>query len=150
MNTGIIYCAAIPILIISVGMFISNIFFTLRAEKTTGTVVGYRSKRGNKGGVTHAEVVEFQGPDGRTVQFVEKAYRSRFTMNTGHTVNVLYDPNKPDKARINSFATLYLAPIILLVVGAGLVLFNMPMFNGVMQKILDFLMNLIDKLPSWL
>jgi Protein of unknown function (DUF3592) len=149
MNTGVIYCAAIPILIISAGMFISNILFTLRAEKTTGTVVDYRSKRGSKGGVTHAEIVEFQA-DGKTIQFVEKAYRSRFIMNTGHTVNVLYDPNQPEKARINSFGTLYLVPIILLFIGIGLVLFNMPMFNGIMQMLLDFLMNLIDKLPSWL
>lgn len=150
MNTGVIYCAAIPILIISAGIFISNILFTLRAEKTTGTVVDYRSRRSSKGGVTHAEVVEFQGPDGRTVQFVEKTYRSRFVMNTGHTVNVLYDPNQPEKARINSFAALYSTPLILLIVGGGLFLFNISMFNGVMQKVLDFLMNLVNKLPWWL
>ena len=71
-DLGVIYCVAIPILIISAFMFLSNIFFTLRAEKTTGTVVGYKSNRSSKGGTTHAEVVEFQGPDGQTVQFTEK------------------------------------------------------------------------------
>lgn len=140
-------CVAVPLLLLSFGMFVGNILFTLRAERTTGIVVDYETRRGSKGGATQAEVVEFQGPDGKTVRFVEKTSRSRFIMNTGHEVNVLYDPDNPEKARINSFWTLYISPIILLIVGLSLMIFNVPMFSGLGENILNWLQNFIDKVP---
>jgi hypothetical protein len=149
-DLGVIYCAAVPILLISAGMFLSNILFTLRGKKTSGTVVGYRTSRSARGGGGEAEIVEFTGPDGNTVQFTEKVYRTRIIQREGHTVNVMYDPNNPQKARINSFWTLYSTPTILLIVGAGLVLFQFPMFQGPIQKLLDFLNTLVKKLPWWL
>jgi hypothetical protein len=149
-DLGVLYCAAVPILLISAGMFLSSILFSLRAKKTTGTVVGYRTSRSAKGGSGQAEIVDFSGPDGKTIQFTEKVYRTRIIQREGHTVNVLYDPNNPSRARINSFATLYLIPAILAVVGIGLILFNLPMFHAPMQKLLDFLLGLINKLPWWL
>jgi hypothetical protein len=149
-DLGVLYCAAVPILLISAGMFLSSILFSLRAQKTTGTVVGYRTSRSAKGGGGQAEIVDFIGPDGKTIQFTEKVYRTRIIQREGHTVNVLYDPNNPSRARINSFATLYLIPVILAMVGIGLILFNLPMFHAPMQKLLDFLLGLINKLPWWL
>lgn len=149
-NLGLIICGALPVLTIAVCMILYNLFVVLRWEKTTGTVIGYKSSRSSKSGVTHAEVVEFQGPNGQTIQFTEKAYLSRFIFREGQTVKVLYNPNKPTSARVNKFTTLYLAPIILTIVGIGMTLFSLPMFNGVMQKFLDFLLNIVNKLPWWL
>lgn len=149
-NLGLIICGALPVLTIAVCMILYNLFIVLRWEKTTGTVIGYKSSRSSRGGVTHAEVVEFQAPSGQTIQFTEKAYMSRYIFNEGQTVNVLYNPDKPTSARVNKFTTLYLAPMILTIIGIGLTLFSLPMFNGVMQKLLDFLMSLIDKIPAWL
>ena len=110
-------------------------------------MVGYETRRGSKGGATQAEVVEFQGPDGKTVQFVEKTSQTRFIMNTGHTVNVLYDPDNPENARINSFWGLYFFPITLLIVGLVLLIFNLPMFSGLGEKLLNMLQDLIEKVP---
>ncbi len=147
---SVIYCFAVPILMISGAMFLINILFILRAERTTGTVVGYKTSRSAKGGGGQAEIVEFKGPDGGTVQFTEKLYRTRLIEVEGRTVKVLYDPDKPTRARINSFATLYLIPIILGVVGIGMILSQTPMFSGPIQKLLDLLQSLVDKIPWWL
>ena len=149
-DLGILYCVAVPILLIAAAMTASSFLFSLRAQKTTGTVIGYRTSRSARGGGGQAEIVEFTGPDGRTLQFTEKVYRTRFIEKTGHTVNVLYDPNNPGNARINSFATLYLTPFILAVVGVGMILFNLPMFHAPMQKLLEWLTELAKKLPWWL
>ncbi len=149
-DLGLIICGALPILTIAVAMILYNLFLVFRWDKTTGTVIGYKSSRSNRGGVTHAEVVEFQGPNGQTIQFTEKAYLGRFIFREGQTVKVSYNPDKPTSARVNKFTTLYLAPTILVMVGLGMILFSLPMFNGTMQKLLDFLTNLLDKLPWWL
>lgn len=140
-------CVAVPILLLAFGMFVGNILFTLRAERTTGIVVDYETRRGSKGGATQAEVVEFQAPNGKTVRFVEKTSRTRFIMNTGHEVNVLFDPDKPEKARVNSFMNLYLSPIILLIVGFSLIVFNLPMFSDLGAQLLNMIQDFIDKVP---
>jgi hypothetical protein len=97
-DLGVLYCVAVPILLLSAAMFLSNILFTLRAQKTRGTVVGYKTSRSAKEGGGQAEIVEFSAADGKTVQFTEKAHRTRFIQRQGHTVNVLYDPNNPSRA----------------------------------------------------
>jgi hypothetical protein len=148
-DMGLIVCGAVPILIIAIGMWIYNIFIILRYEKTTGTVVGYRTSRGPRGG-GQAEIVEFTGPDGKTVQFTEKVYSTRLIERSGHTVRVLYDPNNPGRARMNSFGTLYLFPILLTVIGVCMVLSQTPMFSGPIEGLVEFLKTLGDKIPWWL
>src|SRR5690606_26618807 len=125
MDITIIVCVAVPILLLSLGMFVRSILFTLRAEKTTGTIVDFKTSSSSKSGVTQAEVVEFQLPDGKTIQFTEKSYRSRIILNYGKNVSVLYDPQNPTNAHINSFWTLYFVPVILLIIGLGLLIFNL-------------------------
>ena len=149
-NIGLITCGAIPVLIIAAGMWAYSLFLIFRYEKTTGTVVGYKTSRNPKGGGGEAEIVEFKGPDGKTVEFTEKVYRTRLIQREGHTVKVIYDPNNPTRARINSFSTLYFFPVILTVVGTLLILSQTPMFSGPMQKLMDIVQSLVDKIPWWL
>jgi hypothetical protein len=148
-DMGLIVCGAIPVLIVAVGMWIYTLFIILRYEKTTGTVVGYKTSRGPRGG-GQAEIVEFTGPDGKTVQFTEKIYSTRLIQVEGHKVKVLYDPKDPTRARINGFSTLYFFPVILTVVGTLMILSQTPMFSGPIQKLLDVLKSLVDKIPWWL
>lgn len=140
-------CVAVPILLVSLGMFAWSILFTLRAEKATGTIVDFKTSSSSKSGVTQAEVVEFQLPDGKTIQFTEKTYRSRIVLNYAKNVSVLYDPQNPTNARINSFWTLYFTPVILMVIGLGLIIFNLPMFSGLGETLLNWLQNFIEKVP---
>src|SRR5687767_195987 len=149
-DIGLIVCGAVPILVVAAGMWIYTIFINLRYEKTTGTVVRYKTSRNPKGGGGEAEIVEFQGPDGKTVQFTEKVYKTRLIQREGHTVKVLYDPNNPTRARINGFSTLYFFPVILTVVGTLMILSQTPMFSGPIQKLLDILKSIVDKIPWWL
>jgi hypothetical protein len=148
-DMGLIVCGAIPVLIVAAGMWIYTLFIILRYEKTTGTVVGYKTSRGPRGG-GQAEIVEFTGPHGKTVQFTEKVYSTRLIQREGHTVKVLYDPKDPTRARINGFSTLYFFPVILTVVGTLMILSQTPMFSGPIQKLLDVLKSLVDKIPWWL
>lgn len=146
-DSTITVCVVVPLFIIAMWMILSNIFLLLRGERTTGIVVDYEARRGSKGGTTHAEVVEFKTDDGKTIRFAERASRTRFVFRTGHSVNVIYDPDKPHKARINSFFALYITPIILLVVGSCLFVFNLSAFSGLGEKLLNMLQDFIEKVP---
>ncbi len=149
-DLGIIFCGAVPILLVAAGMWAYNLFLVLRYEKASGTVVGYDTQRGGKGSGSQAEIVEFQLPNGEKVTFTDKAYLNRLILWGGQTVSVLYDPNQPTRARVNKFSTLYLLPIVLTLVGAGIILSGLPIFHGPMQQLMDALQKVIDKLPWWL
>jgi hypothetical protein len=149
-DLGLILCGAVPILLIAAGMWIYNLFILVRYTKTKGTVVGYKTSRSSRGGGGSAEIVQFQGPDGGTIEFTEKAYISRIIHMEGQSVNVLYDPSQPTRARVNKFTSLYLAPLILTVVGALMILFNTPAFHAPIQKLLEWLDGFVQKLPWWL
>ncbi len=62
-------------------MFLSNILFSLRAQKTSGTVVGYKTSRSAKGGGGEAEIVEFKGQiwENRSIygKSVQETYHSK-------------------------------------------------------------------------
>lgn len=144
---NITICISVPLLLLGIGMFVGNIFFMLRAEKTTGIIVDYEARRTSRGGSSFAEVVDFQGPDGKTIRFVEKSSRSRFVFKTGHSVEVLYDPNNPQKARVNSFIGMYTPPMILIFVSTILILFNLQDFSGLGERLLNLFQDFSKMIP---
>src|SRR5258706_4580882 len=110
-DLGIIFCGAVPILLVAAGMWAYNLFLVLRYEKASGTVVGYDTQRGGKGSGSQAEIVEFQIPNGEEGTFTDKANLNRVILWGGQTVSGLYDPNQPTRAAVTKIFTLFLLRI---------------------------------------
>ena len=117
----------------------------LRSSRAVGRIIDYES--GSTDGETAAPIIEFQTPDGRTLTF--KGIFSNetvFDMLYGvflkyvlkrdtSLVRVLYDPNDPQKARVNSFGNIYFLPVLLFIVGLCIMLSSIPMFSPVFDFI---------------
>lgn len=117
----------------------------LRSSRAVGRIIDYES--GSTDGETAAPIIEFQTPDGRTFTF--KGIFSNetvFDMLYGvfliyvlkrdtSLVRVLYDPNDPQKARVNSFGNIYFLPVLLFIVGLCIMLSSIPMFSPVFDFI---------------
>ena len=101
----------------------------LRYKKTVGTVVG-QDVVGNDTDQLSAPIVEFETPDGRKIVFTEKVHSNETILDIignlaavfvlkkdPNKVRVLYDPNDPQKARVNNFANLYMFPLVLFIFG---------------------------------
>src|SRR3712207_620853 len=106
--------------------------FVAEAEAATGTVtdsVGrwYRNP-GDEPGLSRLShpVVRFVTGDGRTVEFESQA-GSNLAPKVGQQVTVLYDPLRPEEAKIRSFMMLWALPSILTVLGVFL------LFPGVLM-----------------
>jgi hypothetical protein len=136
-------------MLVGAAFWISTLSFLRRAVETTGTVVGHKTINSPRGGSTHP-VVEFQTPDGKTISFIDNASAGALVQVEGNTVKVAYDPKNPERARIKKFSALYLVPILVIIVGAGILLAGVPVFAGPMTKIKDILEKIIDKIPGWL
>ena len=53
-------------------------------------------------------------------------------------VMVLYDPNDPQKARVNNFGNLYMLPLVLFVIGLFVILFTIPGFEDFLRRLTAF------------
>jgi hypothetical protein len=81
--------------------------------------VDHASSRSSDGDVTYSPVISFQTPDGQTIEFKSQSGSSSRWPAVGQTVEILYDPRNPQQAEINSFSSLWIAPLILSALGAA-------------------------------
>ncbi len=128
--------------------------FRMRSVQAVGTIVYYHG-----GSETTAPVVEFQLPDGTKVTFTEPTHTNTTMLDLVidfidgfvlkkdlSKVNVLYDPNNPQKARVHNFTYFYFMPILLFIIGSCIVLYAIPVFHGLLAPIFNF----FDRLSKYL
>lgn len=89
--------------------------FVAGAKEADGVVVD-RKDSDNPEDTGVRPVVSFETQDGGTVTFVEPI--SGFPPRIGRRVLVLYDPRDPRRARMRTFAKLWLFPTLLVTLGA--------------------------------
>lgn len=92
--------------------------FISKAQETKGIVIRMLSKRGSKGGIIYAPVFQFRTIDGRTIEVEESMYSKPPQFQEGQSVDILYDPQNPEKARVKKWANLYFLPLVLGGMGA--------------------------------
>ncbi len=112
--------------IIAFGLFAGAVwaYFKQRSQMesripVTGTVVElvHRSTTGGRSGI-FCPVVEFGLPSGERITFTSDFGSRPASHKVGQSVNVRYDPTDPRKAEIESGMTTWLAPVILVFMGA--------------------------------
>jgi hypothetical protein len=129
----------------------------LRSSVATGTIIGHDA--GSADGDVSAPIVEYQLPDGRKITFTDKVYSNQTILDLLYElflkyilkrdtdqVKVLYDPNNPQKARVNSFGNIYFMPIILFLIGLFISLYAIPGVHDILDSILNFIERLTKNL----
>jgi hypothetical protein len=91
-------------------------------KATRGVVVDNTWRAFASGGAAYCPVVEFRTNEGKAVRFTDGigSYPPDYQIN--EEVNVLYDPNDVQVARISSWKRLWMVPTIFAVVGAMIIL----------------------------
>jgi hypothetical protein len=112
------------LLFLGIRNFVRTRRFVSRASSATGTVTEVRTRTstshtgdGPRMRTYRYPVVRFQSQDGRTVEFESETGTSSFSQGPGEQVEVIYDPLRPEEARIKSFMMLWFVPLIFSVVG---------------------------------
>ena len=118
-------------LVVGVRKFVRTRRFVNQASSATGTVTDVKSRisrshtsDGPRVRTLRYPVVRFQTQDGRTVEFESETGTNTFSQKPGEQVEVLYDPLKPEQARIKTFMMLWFGPLIFSVVGFFLFVFG--------------------------
>jgi hypothetical protein len=91
--------------------------------KATGEVVSLRNGRR----FSRYATVQFTAANGLRYRFEDSSHDTQ----VGQSVKVLYLPEKPNEARLDSDANLFMGPILLVTLACGCVgLWRMPIFRG--------------------
>lgn len=159
MNVAIIGFGGLCWVLPGIVWLLFTFFFYLRAQKTEGVIVGYANSR--KGG--QKPIVEFSLPDGQKITFTESTsisgaeilllpvilflyffQKQKLDKVTSPAVSVLYDPRNPQRARLNSFGTLYGVQLFLIIIGTGIAMSGIPWIRELFQPLVD----LFYKIPA--
>lgn len=116
----------------------STIQFQKTAQRTEGTVVKLHERISTKD--KKREVMyypEFAFLDGnKQLHLIESSKGSHPpAYDIGEKVSIIYQPDEPDNAKADTFVELWLAPVIMLILGVtftlpGLIMFLIPVLSG--------------------
>lgn len=116
--------------------------FLEKADTAQGTVIELLQSRSDNS-TTYKPLVSFKTKEGRQIEFTSSVSSNPPGYDEGETVEVLYDPADPKDANINGFASLWLGPLILGILGAvfSLVGFLIILFKNLKQRKSQYLLD---------
>lgn len=88
-------------------------------KKTNGQIIEILEKPGNKGGIIKKPVVRYQTWNGESVVFENRFGSSNWKIQVGDVVEIMVDPEEPQKAEVIHFVSQKGLPMVLYVAGAG-------------------------------
>ena len=89
-----------------------------RTVEVQGTVVEMlRTRDKENTGWMYEPVVRFETAEGKTITFEANFRSSPPAYRVGDTVTVVYLPDAPERAKIRSFLSLWIGPMIMAIVG---------------------------------
>lgn len=117
----LVVVALIGVAILTLGAYqtIDTVAFVVGAERTEARFTGAAVRiGGNHGGAFFHPIFEFVTPAGRTIDFTLSSGSTEQPYSAGDRVPILHDRARPQNARLNSFITLCLIPLVLDAAGA--------------------------------
>ena len=104
--------------------------FLKQAHLASGVVIELKYKPPFSSGTgSYAPVVTYKTTEGRDVTFVNGVSANPPSYDKGDKVEVVYDPDKPEQAEINSALGLWLVPGILGGLGGTCLLFGLVLLR---------------------
>ncbi len=109
------------IIFIGAGTYLFNDIqiFVEKSLPATGTVIRFSEEFDQDSDILFCPIVRFETKKGEIIEFKSKTSSKPPSYSVGENVSVLYDPNNPYNAEINSFISLWFAPILFL--GFGII-----------------------------
>jgi len=104
-----------------------SLMLVQNGSRTNGRVVGFHERMSDEDQqLRYAPVIEY-AVDGKSYRFAGANYANSPAYNIGETLDLYYDPAKPDQARLDRFGSLWglpaglsIAGLIVFVIGFGL------------------------------
>jgi uncharacterized protein DUF3592 len=117
--------------VIGLAIFWSNYQFKLKASSTTGTITGYVSYQDSDGDTLYKPEASFVTSQGENINFTSNVGSSFRGKDIGEKVEILYMPDNPQKAKMNTGSEMWFLPgiftgigSVFFAVGVGMIVAN--------------------------
>ena len=114
---------------------INKVKFLQEAEVTQGGIINYTLERSNGAGAGKPSTtvfypnVRFVSPDNQTIEFRSGVASNRKPYTLGSSVSVVYNPQNPKEAEINSLMRLWFLPFTLSFMALIFIIISIVSFN---------------------
>ncbi len=98
---------------IAVFSLIRTRIFIRKAQEVKGTIIQMVYSRSSEGGGSYSPVYQFNTIEGQTIVVADSLSSNPPMFKEGQVIDVLYDPENPQKARIKKWMSLYFVPLLL-------------------------------------
>ena len=105
-----------------------------KSARAQARYTGAESHGGANAGVYLFPTFVFRTAEGQEVSFTSKNGSTGTEYTEGQMVPILYDPQNPAKATVNSFADVWLAPAILSLFVLGFLILPLLLLRGALRK----------------
>lgn len=124
--------------------------FVSHSVRAQGTVMDMISSKGSKGGYTYHPVVDFKTPDGTLIKFTSGVGSNPPEFNKNDRVNVLYPPENPNSAQIDTPVDIWMGPVVLWILAIGFMIagISIGMAAPISQKMKEELMRTGRKIDT--
>jgi Protein of unknown function (DUF3592) len=114
LTIGIVF-SLVGLLLAAIGIFIwiRTRAFISTAQEVKGTVIRMVASSGSEGGTVYAPVFKFTTMQGQVIEVEERIASNPPEFKTGQVVDILYDPQDPNRARVKKWFNLYFVPLLL-------------------------------------
>ena len=116
-------------IIYALTLFYKTVIFLRAATRTVGTVVRLAPSRNGDGNATSLAVFEYRTNDGTAYEHISTVASNPPAYKIGDTAALLYHKRNPRNARVRSFTELWLAQLILTVLGLAISIAGLYMFG---------------------
>lgn len=133
------------VLVVALALFGGGTYFAefqarlvMDGESASGVVIDLERGSSTSSGSsrpTWFPIVRFETPDGQSVTFRHRTGQSPPAYEKGDGVPVIYLPDAPDQALIEEGFWNWLLPVLLLVVGAGLIVISVRSIIGSRRRL---------------
>ncbi len=122
-GVALVFCAGgVALVVWGFSRYADSREFVAGAQSAPGKVVGFKVHEGTELGSRddiHYAMVQYRTADGRDIEFQGPSKDGLVKLKSGDDVRVLYYPDDPKNARVDSFMGLWFVPTILWAVGGG-------------------------------
>jgi len=127
----------VGIVVLGVTFWFRSRSFLARAVRTSGVIVDLqreRSRAGDGHGTVYRPIFRFTGPDGRDIVRRAGSASSHPRLRPGEPVTVLFDPQRPSEARIDTLDNRGpMAAVLTVIFGIVFAGIGVGMFTGVLH-----------------
>jgi hypothetical protein len=99
--------------VIGIFLFIRTRMFISKAQEVKGTVIRMVYRHSSEGGGGYSPVYQFRTITGQTIEVQDGLSSNPPMFHEGQIIDVLYDPENPQKARIKKWLSLYFVSVLL-------------------------------------